>query len=476
MNGTFNPRALNYGRLPRAGIIDPSRMGRMAPQMPVAGGSMRQGVISTPTMREAIMQTQPTQSVAEILSEPLGEITPNLGAATSAASRQRQIADMLMQGAMAQDNTSIAGGLSQLGQAFLARRAGQKAETAEDKQREIASLLMQQAMGEGPESQAARAQLFANNPAAMVAQSDAQRATQAEQQRTQMQNEMLANLFPEGSQQRAMLLAGVGTTEAAKQAFAPQAPQERWEQIEAPPGMPGFYERSTLTGETRQVAGPPDAGVIVNAGDVVAGDRPIVDKPTKGYQRAWDKEAQTYRDVPIPGSPDAVTREEEAYREYMKLQTSEFNYDNVTNEIDRAIKLTDYSTAGVGGAILRELPMTSARTLNNAITMVKSNLGFDRLQQMREESKTGGALGAVTEKEIDLLQSTVQRLDQLTDPQELIRALQVVKEQYIKVQTLRQQMYAMKYSGAAPGQSRPTPGASTSVTTSDLPPGFEMIP
>ena len=234
------------------------------------------------------------------------------------------------------------------------------------------------------------------------------------------------------------------------------------------------YQVNETTGQI-EALGRSGPMVEVNTGGGGAGDRPIVDNPAKGYQRVWDEQAQTYRDVPIPGSPDAITREEEAFREYLKLQTSEFNYDNVTSEIDRAIGLTDFTTAGVGGALLRELPMTSARTLNNAITMVKSNLGFDRLQQMREESKTGGALGAVTEKEIDLLQSTVQRLDQLTDPAELIRALEVVKEQYIKVQTLRQQMYAMKYSGAAPGQSRATPATNVPVTSADLPPGFEMV-
>jgi hypothetical protein len=182
-----------------------------------------QGVMQAPTtMREALMQQSgPQQGVAEILSQGLPEMMPDLGGATSAASRQRQIADMLLQGAQSQDNTSIAGGLSQLGQAFLARRAGQKADTAEDKQREMASLLMQQAMGQGPESQAARAQIFADSPAALIAQYDAQQAAQAEQQRTQMQNEMLANLYPEGSKERAMILAGVGNTEAAKQAFAP---------------------------------------------------------------------------------------------------------------------------------------------------------------------------------------------------------------------------------------------------------------
>jgi flagellar protein FlgJ len=119
-------------------------------------------------MREALMQTQPQQNVAEILSQGLPEMMPDLGGATSAASRQRQIADMLLQGAQSQDNTSIAGGLSQLGQAFLARKAGQKADTAEDKQREMASLLMQQAMQGGEQGQASLQQLLTQNPNAAM--------------------------------------------------------------------------------------------------------------------------------------------------------------------------------------------------------------------------------------------------------------------------------------------------------------------
>jgi hypothetical protein len=166
-----------------------------------ARGAM-QGVMQAPTtMREALMQQSgPQQSVAEILSEPLGEMTPNLGGATSAASRQRRIADMLLQGAQSQDNTSIAGGLSQLGQAFLAGKAGQKADKAEDKQREMANLLLQQAMGQGPESQAARAQIFADSPAALIAQSDAQRATQAEAAKPQYQEvgDALLRIGPDG--------------------------------------------------------------------------------------------------------------------------------------------------------------------------------------------------------------------------------------------------------------------------------------
>jgi hypothetical protein len=451
MNGSY--RGINFNRA------------RMAPQqVAVPGGTMRPNIISAPTMREALMQQVRPQPVAEILSEGLPEMMPDLGGASSTADRKREIADLLTQRAMGRNATSIGTGLAQLGEAFIARGATKRADEAETTRDKITRDLLATAMGGGPDAAAARAQIegMTGAPAALAA-FDARQAAEAEAAKPQYEkfDNQIVQIGPDG-------VTPVYT--------APQAPTERWEPIDAPAGIPGYYERSTTTGETRRVAGPPDAGVTVYAGDVAAGQRPIVDKPDKGFQRVWDEASQSYRDEPIPGGNTAREREEEAYREYMKLQTSEFNYDNVTNEIDRAIELTGPFTAGVGGALLKDLPMTSARTLNNAITMVKSNLGFDRLQQMREESKTGGALGAVTEKEIDLLQSTVQRLDQLTDPAELIRALQVVKEQYIKVQSLRQRMYSMKYSATEPGQSRPTPAASTPVTSGDLPPGFEMVP
>jgi hypothetical protein len=89
---------------------------------------------------------KPVQSVAEILSEPLGEVQPDLTGAQSSASRQRQIADMLMQRTLQQDNTSLAGGLSQLGQAWIARKAGQKADASEGKYKAMTAELMQKAL------------------------------------------------------------------------------------------------------------------------------------------------------------------------------------------------------------------------------------------------------------------------------------------------------------------------------------------
>lgn len=51
------------------------------------------------------------------------------------------------------------------------------------------------------------------------------------------------------------------------------------------------------------------------------------------------------------------------------------------------------------------------RALRGDIDVIASNTAFDRLQRMRTESPTGGALGSITERELQLLQNTVASLD-----------------------------------------------------------------
>ena len=56
-------------------------------------------------------------------------------------------------------------------------------------------------------------------------------------------------------------------------------------------------------------------------------------------------------------------------------------------------------------------PYTDARALAGKVSTLKSNLSFDRLKKMREQSKTGGALGNVSNIELKLLGSNVAALD-----------------------------------------------------------------
>lgn len=59
----------------------------------------------------------------------------------------------------------------------------------------------------------------------------------------------------------------------------------------------------------------------------------------------------------------------------------------------------------------KEVPLTASKELEGYVTTLQSNLAFDRLQKMRDQSKTGGALGQVSNIELELLKSALAVLD-----------------------------------------------------------------
>lgn len=111
-----------------------------------------------------------------------------------------------------------------------------------------------------------------------------------------------------------------------------------------------------------------------------------------------------------------------------KVQAITDNADRIINTIDQAIPLVGYTTAGLAGAA--NIPGTEGRDLETALTTIKANLGFDRLQQMRDASKTGGALGQVAVKELEALQATVASLDRGQSPAKLKENLADIKYYY----------------------------------------------
>lgn len=67
---------------------------------------------------------------------------------------------------------------------------------------------------------------------------------------------------------------------------------------------------------------------------------------------------------------------------------------------------------GFGASTARDWGGTSAADVKGKLDTIGGNVAFDRLQRMRDASKTGGALGSVSEKELDLLRGTIASLDQ----------------------------------------------------------------
>ena len=103
---------------------------------------------------------------------------------------------------------------------------------------------------------------------------------------------------------------------------------------------------------------------------------------------------------------------------------------DVTNDaIGRALPLIGDFTTGFG-SYLKGIPGTEAKTLDRLLATVRANVGFEKLQAMRKASPTGGALGNVSDKEIQFLQAVLGDLDQANDDVELKYNLKLVQHMF----------------------------------------------
>jgi hypothetical protein len=130
--------------------------------------------------------------------------------------------------------------------------------------------------------------------------------------------------------------------------------------------------------------------------------------------------------------PTAAAQKEQkaSEKERLRAENAAGAAENVLVAIKDAKGLVARGTAGFGSETAANRGYEPAIDLRSAIETVKANLGFDRLQQMRDQSPTGGALGQVAVQELVSLQATVASLDQLQSPQDLKNALDKIDKHY----------------------------------------------
>lgn len=120
----------------------------------------------------------------------------------------------------------------------------------------------------------------------------------------------------------------------------------------------------------------------------------------------------------------------DAPRRAAALRSKLSSVDNVLATAQDAAGRVNVFTAGPGGKLLANFDGTKAADLRETIKTVKSAISRDTLQEMRDNSKTGGALGNVTERELDMLESSIASLNQSQSPEQLRRNLEKVIEHY----------------------------------------------
>jgi hypothetical protein len=209
------------------------------------------------------------------------------------------------------------------------------------------------------------------------------------------------------------------------------APQRRI--VRGPDGL-DYYEDGTrvLPNVQAPAAMPkPRESRTVNVGNMM---RTEEFNPETGR---WEVIAGEYRPDPTkpgvevePGSARDLENKAAAEKAKAAAQSRILKARSVISTVDRAINSINAKTAGAGGALMRNLPGTGAVDLASDIETITANLSFDELANMRAQSTSGGALGAIAVRELDLLGSTVASLKQEQSPPRLRENMQKIRYHY----------------------------------------------
>jgi hypothetical protein len=145
-------------------------------------------------------------------------------------------------------------------------------------------------------------------------------------------------------------------------------------------------------------------------------------------------------------------RQEKLDKQEQSANAAIMGADRIIKEVGEARDKVSGFTAGLG-SYLSVLPLTEAKDLSKRLTTIKANLGFDRLQQMRDASPTGGALGQVAVQELIALQSTIASLDQDQSPAQLKQALDKIESSYANWRNVVRQAGKATVGGQSSGSN-----------------------
>lgn len=178
-------------------------------------------------------------------------------------------------------------------------------------------------------------------------------------------------------------------------------------------------------------------------------------KPPMGYRftPAGDLEA-------IPGGPADQKRQGLLNADTASAQSAESGLNRLAEFANSLKNMPGLKgITGLRGAI-PNIPGSEAANAQAQLETLKSQVAFGVLQAMRDASKTGGALGAVSEKELGLLQNNLAALDRAQSYEQFQKALDQIISYTGEAKGRIRSAYNIKYSDKAAPTATATPTAS----------------
>lgn len=167
----------------------------------------------------------------------------------------------------------------------------------------------------------------------------------------------------------------------------------------------------------------------------IASQERIADKNIEARQTLADKRSKL---APAEAAPYQVERQQ-----------------RVLDSVTDLEKDVGYDTVGFADWF-KAIPTTPAKSFASRLKTLKAAIAFGELAAMREASKTGGALGAVSNTEIGLLESSLGALDQAQSPSEFKEELGKIRDSIQRWQSATGRA-TPPLSNAAPTPSSPHP-------------------
>ncbi len=129
---------------------------------------------------------------------------------------------------------------------------------------------------------------------------------------------------------------------------------------------------------------------------------------------------------PIPGGPADAKAQGKFNQDIASMNATESAMNELAQQAN-AIKEHGGLDAAVGWqSMFPTMPGSKAANAEALLETLRSKTAFGTLQAMRDASKTGGALGAVSEKELKLLESNLAALSKAQSPEQFRQQLDAV--------------------------------------------------
>lgn len=201
------------------------------------------------------------------------------------------------------------------------------------------------------------------------------------------------------------------------------------------PGSSIFNEKGELVGTAPEAPADPTKPVTEKVGDTLlqwnvatgSWDKVFTDPTAAAGQKIVKVNGVDYvqnadGSLTLPEVPD-YTPEQSAYSQERAIRTLQ-SVDELTQ---KALDNPGIFGRTAGMPVPDWLRTDAYRNFNSELDTLKSNIAFNELTAMREASKTGGALGQVSDNEGRLLQSALGALAMDQSPKNVVDQLQKIK-------------------------------------------------